>query len=53
MFKQFAKTSTFLVLLFSCQIMSDSLQLHGLQHSRLPCPSPSPGVCPSSCPLNQ
>ena len=26
---------------------------HGLQHTRLPCPSPAPGVCPSSCPLNQ
>ena len=25
---------------------------HGPQHTRLPCPSPSPGVCPSSCPLN-
>ena len=24
---------------------------HGLQHARLPCPSPSPEVCPSSCPL--
>ena len=32
--------------------MSDSLQPHGLQHARLPCPSQSPGVCPSSCPLN-
>ena len=28
-----------------------SLQPHGLQHARPPCPSPSPGVCPSSCPL--
>ena len=26
---------------------------HGLQHARLPCPSPSPKVCPSSCPLRQ
>jgi len=25
--------------------MSDSLQPHGLQHTRLPCPSLSPGVC--------
>ena len=33
--------------------MSDSSWLHGLQHARLPCPSPSPMVCPSSCPLNQ
>ena len=31
--------------------MSDSLQPHGLQHTRLPCPSPFPGVCPHSCPL--
>ena len=28
------------------------LRLHGLQHARLPCPSPSPGICPSSCRLN-
>ena len=42
-----------LFLLFSCQVMSDSLQPHGLQHARLPCPSPSPGVCPSSCVLNR
>ena len=33
--------------------MSDSLWPHELLHTRLPCPSPSPGVCPSSCPLNQ
>jgi len=26
---------------------------HGLQHSRLPCPSPSPGACSNSCPLSQ
>ena len=29
-----------------------SLQSHGLQHTRPPCPSPSPRVCPSSCPLS-
>ena len=40
-------------LLFSHQLMSNSLWPHGLQHPRLSCPSPSPGVCPSSCPLNQ
>ena len=33
--------------------MSDSLQPHGLQHSRLPCPSPSLGACSNSCPLSQ
>ena len=26
---------------------------HGLQHTRLPCPSPTPRVCSNSCPLNQ
>ena len=38
---------------FSCSVLSDSLQLHGLQHTRLPCPSLSPGVCSKSCPLSQ
>ena len=38
--------------MFSRSVVSDSLQSHGLQHTRLPCPSPSPRVCPSSCPLN-
>ena len=28
-------------------------RLRGLQHARLPCPSPSPGACSNSCPLNQ
>ena len=28
------------------------VQLHGLQHARPRCPSPSPGACPSSCPLH-
>ena len=32
------------LLLFSHSVMSDSLQPHGLQHSRPPCPSPSPTV---------
>ena len=30
-----------------------TLQPHGLQHSRLPCLSPSPRVCSNSCPLSQ
>ena len=33
--------------------MSNSLWPDGLQHARLPCPLPSPRICPSSCPLNQ
>ena len=41
------------ILLSSCSVMSDSLQPHGLQHTRLACPSPSPGACSNSCPLSQ
>ena len=32
--------------------VSDSLWPHGLQHARLPCPSPNPGVYSNSCPLS-
>ena len=35
---------------FSHSVVSDSLQSHGLQHARLPCPSPTPGACSDSCP---
>ena len=38
---------------FSRSVMSNSLQPHGLQHTRLPCPSPSPRACSNSCPLSQ
>ena len=38
--------------LLSHSIMSDSLWPHGLQHTRLPCPSPSLRVCSNSCPLS-
>ena len=50
--EEVGRTKPFTVVLFSCQGVSDSLRPHGLQHTRLTCPSPSPGVCPSSCPLN-
>ena len=40
-------------LLFSRQVTSNSLWPNGLPHTRLPCPSLSPRVCPSSCPLNR
>ena len=33
--------------------MSDSPQHHGLQHTRLPCPSASPEACSNSCPLSR
>ena len=38
---------------FSCSVMSNFLWPHGLQHSRLPCPSPTPGAYSNSCPLRQ
>ena len=38
---------------FSRSVVSDSLQPHGLQHTRPPCPSPTPGACSNSCPLSQ
>ena len=37
---------------FSHSVMSDSLLPHGLQHVRLPCPSPTPGAHSNSCPLS-
>ena len=40
------------LLLFSCQVVPESLQPHGVQRARLPCPSLSPGVYSNSCPLN-
>ena len=33
--------------------MFNSLQPHGLQHTRLPCPSPTSGVYPNSCALSR
>ena len=33
---------------FSCSVMSNSLWPHGLQHARLPCPSPTPRACSNS-----
>ena len=38
---------------FSCSVVSDFLQPHRLQHTRLPCPSPTPRVYSNSCPLSR
>ena len=38
---------------FSRSVMSNSLRPHGLQHARLPCPSPTPRAYSNSCPLSQ
>ena len=43
----------FLSVQFSRSVMFNSLQPHGLQHVRLPCPSPIPGAYSNSCPLSQ
>ena len=38
---------------FSCSVMSDSLQPHGLQHTRVPCQSPTSGACSNSYPSSR
>ena len=38
---------------FSHSVVSDSLRLHGLQHARLPCPSPTHRPCSNSCPSSR
>ena len=38
---------------FSRSVVSDSLQPHESQHTRPPCPLPTPGVYPNPCPLSQ
>ena len=47
---QMTETSTVRPVQFSCSVMSDSLWSHGLQHTRLPCPSPTPGAYSNSSP---
>ena len=50
---EFSSLTFYKKLQFSHSVMSDSLRLYGLQHARLPCPSPTPGACSNSCPLSQ
>ena len=42
-----------LLSLFNCSVMSNSWRPQGLQHTRLSCPSLSPGACSNSCPLSR
>ena len=49
----FNLTQEFTSLLFSHSVTSDSLRPHGRQHSRPPCPSPTPRVYSNSCPSSQ
>ena len=52
-FYLFFKVHQFSSVQFSCSVVSDSLQPHELQHTRPPCPSPTPGVHPNSCPSSR
>ena len=45
--------SSWLLSLFSCLTVSNSLWPHGLKYARIPCLSPSPRACSNSCPLSQ
>ena len=45
-------TNYIFLLLFSHEVVSNSLRPHGLQHARLPYPSVSPRICSNSCPLS-
>ena len=47
------KIFMFFHLLFNRSLMSTCLRPHGLQHTRPPCLSPTPGACSNSCPLSQ
>ena len=42
-------TQPYVSVQFSRSVVSDCLWPHGLQHTRLPCPSPTPGACSNSC----
>ena len=47
------QTEMMVGMLFSHSVLSDSLWPHGLQHARLPCPSPNPRAYSNSCPLGR
>ena len=51
--KHMKRCSTSYIIQFSHSVVSDSLRPHGLQHTRSPCPSPTPGVHSDSCPLSR
>ena len=51
--KPLSNMLTILPVQFIRPVMSDSLRPHGLQHARLPCPSPTPGACSNSYPSSQ
>ena len=52
-FRYFSEITSISSVQFSHSVVSDSLQPHGLQQARSPCPSPTPGVYSNSCPLSR
>ena len=52
-FHLFENYSLFSLFQFSCSVVFDSLQPHGLQHPRPPCSLPTPRVYSNSCPLSR
>ena len=53
LFHQMISYTFFLSVQFSRSVVSDSLRPHEPQHTRPPCPSPTPGVNPNPCPLSR
>ena len=49
---KFSEVVNFSSVQFNRSVVSDSLPPYGLQHARLPCPSPTPWACSNSCPLS-
>ena len=52
-FPHFQRVYEFSSVQFSCSVVSDSLRPHELQHTRPPCPSPTPGVHSNSPPSSR
>ena len=52
-FIRMKRCSTLIIVQFSYSVTSDSLRPHGTQHTRPPCPSPTPRVYSNSCPMSQ
>ena len=48
-----ASITQLVLFVLSCEVLSNSLQPHGLQHARLLCSPLSPGICSNSRPLNR
>ena len=52
-YRKWQNTIQFSSVQFSCSVVSESLQPHEPQHSRPPCPSPTPGVHPNPGPSSR